>query len=282
MGIADFVTKAGQTAKAVVKILLCSRRCRADKAPDASRPIVVMGNGPSLADTIAENKRLLSESITMAVNFAAISPEFRELRPRYYLLADPLFFSGSNEGNMPALRRALGAIDWPMTFFVPADRRNSIGNLGLSESVQVRTFNAIGIEGFAPLCHAAFRSGLAMPRPRNVLIPAIMMAMCLGFRKIALVGTDHSWLEGLSVTDNNEVVSVQRHFYADSGKEEERIRHEYRGYRIHEIVGSMAVAFKSYHDIANYAAAQGVDIVNATPRSYIDAFRREALYKILR
>ncbi len=282
MGFVEFATKAGQTARAAVKILLWSRRCSLRPCACGSRTIVIMGNGPSLARTIADNRGLLAETAGMAVNFAAISPEFAELKPGYYILADPLFFSDSTDGNMPALRRALGAVDWPLTLFVPADRRKYVARLGLSKHITVRTFNAVGIEGFGTLCRSAFRHRLAMPRPRNVLIPAIMVAIGMGFKKIVLVGADHSWLEGLSVTDDNEVVSVQRHFYADSGKEEERIRHEYRGYHIHDIVGSMAVAFKSYHDIANFAARQGVDIVNATPRSYIDAFRREGIVEAVR
>lgn len=277
MKIADFITALAQTARGACKILLCSRPLRRCKSADTSRPLVIMGNGPSLAAVIEENEALLARNITMAVNFAAISPEFSRLRPRYYLLADPLFFSGNDAGNMPALRSAFGAVDWPMTLFVPADRRRKVTTLGLSPNIEVCTFNAVGVEGFAPLCRMVYRAGLAMPRPRNVLIPAIMVGMDMGFRKIVLVGADHSWLEGLSVTDDNEVVSVQRHFYADSGEEEQRIRHEYRGYHIHDIVMSMAVAFRSYHDIANFAAAQSVDIVNATTGSYIDAFRRARL-----
>lgn len=281
MGFSEFVTKSAQTAKAAGKILLCSRRTSLARAADTSRPIVIMGNGPSLAEVLADHGDLLAENGTMAVNFAAISPEFRRIRPRYYILADPLFFSGSEEGNLPALRRAFAAVDWPMTLLVPAPMRSRTAGLSLSGAIDVRTFNAVGVEGFAPFCRAAFGAGLAMPRPRNVLIPAIMTAIAMGYGKIVLVGADHSWLEGLSVTDDNEVVSVQRHFYAESGAEERRIRHEYRGYHIHDIVGSMAVAFKSYHDIADYATARGVDIVNATAGSYIDAFRRESLVEAL-
>ena len=143
--------------------------------------------------------------------------------------------------------------------------------------VEIATFNAVGIEGFAPLCRAAFRLGLAMPRPRNVLIPSIMLAIALGYKEIIITGADHTWMKTLSVTDENEVVSIQPHFYNDGAEEQQRIRHEYRNYRLHQIVESFAVAFKSYHDIANFAAASGVKIINATPGSFIDAFERGSL-----
>ena len=49
---------------------------------------------------------------------------------------------------------------------------------------------------------------------------------------------------------------------------------EYEGYRLHDIVYSFYVAFRAYHDIRAFADRRGVDIVNITPASYIDAFPR--------
>ena len=118
---------------------------------------------------------------------------------------------------------------------------------------------------------------MGMPRPRNVLIPAIMLAIATGYTDISIVGADHSWMTSLSVTDENEVVSIQPHFYADSDHEQARVRHEYRGYRLHQIVESFAIAFRSYHHIADYAASRGVKIYNATPGSFLDAFPRRPL-----
>ena len=39
----------------------------------------------------------------------------------------------------------------------------------------------------------------------------------------------------------------------------------------------MAIAFRSYHRIENYARVKGVTIYNVTPGSYIDAFERRRL-----
>ena len=57
-----------------------------------------MGNGPSLNDTIATHGTLLRENQTMAVNFAANASVFRDIKPRFYVLADPYFFSSANYG----------------------------------------------------------------------------------------------------------------------------------------------------------------------------------------
>lgn len=265
------------TLKSAAKIVLQSS-WRCPKARNVSKgKIIVMGNGPSLNGTIAENLPLLQSTDTMAVNFAAIAPVFFELKPRYYVLADPHFFSDNAEDhNLRLLGKALGKVDWPMTLFVPAKMRTEAATRYKGPGISIRPFNAVGAEGFAPFCDFVYGRGLAMARPRNVLIPAIMLAVNEGYSEIAIVGADHSWMKTLSVTDDNEVVSVQEHFYADSKHEENRIRHEYAGYRLHQIVESFAVAFRSYHDIARYAAKRGVNVYNATPGSFIDAFPRKS------
>lgn len=259
--------------KSLVKVAVQWRHADIPRKSDASDRIVIMANGPSLADTIREHRKLLTDNITMAVNFAALAPEFSELRPRYYVLADPHFFSGKNEPNLLTLQKKLRDTDWPMTLLVPCKFASKAKEL-YGDKVRIHTFNAIGAEGYDALCHFLFDRKMAMPRPRNVLIPSIMLAIALGYTEIIITGADHSWMKTISVTDENEVVSVQPHFYKDDEHEQSRVRHEYRGYRLHQIVESFAVAFKSYIDIQNYAASRGVNIINATPESFIDAFPR--------
>lgn len=262
--------------KGLAKIALLSRPCSSLKGRAEGGRIIIMANGPSLAQTIADHADILKSTPTMAVNFAALAPEFTQLRPRYYVLADPHFFrTDICDANLDKLREHVGSATWPMTLLVPVKYKKIARRL--YGATEIATFNAVGIEGFAPLCRAAFSLGLAMPRPRNVLIPSIMLAIALGYKEIIITGADHTWMKTLSVTDDNEVVSIQPHFYNDGADEQQRIRHEYRNYRLHQIVESFAVAFKSYHDIANFAAASGVKIINATPGSFIDAFERGTL-----
>ena len=270
------VDKFFASLKGLLKIALLSRPSTSLKGRAEGERIIIMANGPSLAQTIADHADTLKSTPTMAVNFAALAPEFTQSRPRYYVLADPHFFrTDIADENLSKLRGRINGADWHITLLVPVKYRKAARRL--YGGVEIATFNAVGIEGFAPLCRAAFRLGLAMPRPRNVLIPSIMLAIALGYKEIIITGADHTWMKTLSVTDENEVVSIQPHFYNDGAEEQQRIRHEYRNYRLHQIVESFAVAFKSYHDIANFAAASGVKIINATPGSFIDAFERGSL-----
>lgn len=269
------------------------RSGRPSSAPEAelhsSQSIIVMGNGPSLRKSMEQEMEALMSLPRMAVNFAANASEYFELQPGYYILADPHFFVGGESGvagreskvdpNVVRLWHNLSLTDWPMHLWLPVRFRRHAAPLlaSLPSNVTPLWYNLTPGEGGGGITHALYRLGLAMPRPRNVLIPAIMMAMREGFREIYLVGADHSWLQSLWVDDKNRVVSVQPHFYKDNEKELERVAQEYAGCHLHDILGSMVVAFRSYFDIGRYAASRGVSIYNATPGSYIDAFPRRLL-----
>lgn len=273
--IASFASRLGQTAKSIVKLLTQRRRATITKADaDTSRPLIILANGPSLNQTIAESLPSLQAHPTLAVNFAANTPEFRTLRPRYYVLIDPHFFSATDDPNVTRLWDNLARVDWPMTLIVPARRRRLIPK---SVNIDTLTVNDIAVEGFLPLENAAFARGWGMPRPRNVLIPSIMAAIAMGFKEIYLTGADHSWMKTISVNDNNQVVSIQPHFYKDNDKELARVRTDYLHRPLHTILDSFRIAFASYHTIARFAATRGIRIVNSTPGSYIDAFPRAPL-----
>lgn len=273
--ISTFFSSLSATAKGVAKIMIQSRRPSVKRQPRSGR-MIILGNGPSLAKTIADDGDILRSSDCMAVNFMANMPQFRELRPNHYILCDPHFFTGHDDANVGRLWRQLAAVDWPMTLYLPAALRRELP-VELPRCVTVEFYNPVGIEGFDAVSFKAFDAGRAMPRPRNVLIPALMVAILAGWKRIAVVGADHSWSSSLWVDDENHVVTVQPHFYKDDEKERERVRDTYRNVRLHDIMLSFHIAFKAYHDIARYAASRGVEIINATPGSFIDAFDRDGL-----
>lgn len=277
--IALSFSRLGATIKGIVKIATQSRRASIKPVATHGDPIIIMGNGPSLADTIARQADTLRSYPSMAVNFAATAPQFVGLRPRYYILADPHFFSGSRDGNLGRLHEALSTdVNWPMTLFVPVQCRDAARDLvGGNPAITIETFNPVGAEGFDSVTHRAYARNLAMPRPRNVLIPAIMVALALGYKTVYIVGADHSWMKTLDVNEHNEVVSIQPHFYKEGEEEKARVNNEYRGYALHTIINSFYVAFKAYHDIRRYADRVGASIYNSTPGSFIDAFERRQL-----
>ncbi len=262
------------------KVLLLSKRPSAAGTPK-SEPLIIMGNGPSLRDTIANHSDILKKSRTLAVNFAANADSYFDLRPDIYVLADPHFFRTDDDGvsadpNVRRLWDNIASTDWDITLYVPCKVKLP-GKIFQNHHITVKRYNLTPGEGISGPIHWLYRKGLAMPRPRNVLIASLMIALREGFRTIYIVGADHTWSRDLWVDDKNRVISVQKHFYKDNDKEFERVAQEYAGYHLHDILNSLTIAFRSYHQIAEYATKIGAKIINCTPGSFIDAFPREDL-----
>ena len=280
MKISNILKNIWESAATVGKVVLLSRRpSSAARKETEHNTLIIMGNGPSLRQTIDRNFTTLMKHDRMAVNFAGNAPEFFTLKPTDYILADPHFFEGvESDENVGKLWKNLSEVTWPMRLHIPVKMKGKLPRkYPLPKDVTLTYFNLTPGEGFNCITYPLFRSGLAMPRPRNVMIPAIMEGIRNGYRHIYLTGADHTWMHSLFVDEQNRVVSIQPHFYKDNSKELDRVAKEYEGYHLHDILQSMTVAFRSYHQIADYARKTGVEIINATEGSMIDAFRRRPL-----
>ena len=257
--VAGGLMRGVESLVSVVKLLSGSRGCDWVCGGGGRRcggELVVLGNGPSLRGLLDGDRAGLRGRDLLAVNFAGRTVEFFDLRPGLYVLADPVFFGGTDDGNVLGLREALGRVDWDMRLFVPwgVDASAYEGN----GCVRVERFNFLAVEGWGWLERWAWGSGRGMPRPRNVLIPSLMIGLWLGYDVVYVAGADHSWMRTLEVDEGNRVVSVQPHFYADNEEEGRRVAGVYGGVRLHEVVYSFYLAFKGYHAIRGLADRLGV------------------------
>lgn len=267
-----------QTFLSMVKILLQSKwSTRFPSQFSNLDELLILANGPSLNKTIENGNDFLKGKTLLAVNFFVNSPRFAELRPELYLIADPLFWL------VPEKRQQLfGGLaektTWPMTLFIP---RRALKNkewkplLGGNSQIKIVVYNTTPIEGFQGFCNWVFHKGWGVPRPHNVLIPSIAVGLRLQFKKIYLAGADHSWLPEIRVTDDNVVLMHQKHFYDQGTSKADTVKQEnLQSAHIYTILYHMYVSFKSYHILEAYAQWLGKEIINITPGSYIDAFRR--------
>lgn len=265
------------------KVLLLSRRPFSAGKPKDER-LIIMGNGPSLRDAISEYPDLLKRSKTLAVNFAANAEEFSQLKPALYVLTDPHFFNTDAEGKSPdpnvdRLWMNLSNADWDMTLYVPC-RREIPESIAKIRHITIKRYNMTPGEGMRGPVHWLYRRGLAMPRPRNVLIASIMVALREGYRDILILGADHTWSRDLRVDDENRVISESGHFYKDSDKERQRVAQVYAGRHLHDVLENLTVTFRSYHQVKDFADEIGAKITNCTHGSFIDAFPRSTLENI--
>lgn len=246
-----------------------------------TEPIIILGNGPSLKNVVTDKLEILTKSTTLAVNYAANTDAFSKIRPSYYVLTDPNFFNLDAEGkssnpNVDSLWEALSKLEWDMTLFLPFKKKYP-AFIKKNGRLKIKKYNMTPGEGIKRPVHWLYRHGWAMPRPRNVLIASIMIALREGFREIYIVGADHNWTQDLWVDEKNRLITVQKHFYKDNEKEQKFADSVYSKLRLHDVLGSLAIAFRSYHQIANFADEIGATIINSTPGSFVDAFPRGPL-----
>ncbi len=267
-----------QTFLSIVKIVLQSKwNTRLPASFSNPNELLILANGPSLNRTVQEASTFVQGKTLLAVNFCVTSPMFEQLRPELYLIADPLFWIVP-EKRVQLFQTLAEKTTWDMTLFVPA---RALKNkewqplLAGNPHIHLCIYNTTPIEGFQGFCNRVFRKGWGVPRPHNVLIPSIAIGLRLPFRKIYLAGADHSWLPEITVTDDNVVLMHQKHFYDQNKSKAATVSQEnLNSARLYTILYHMYVAFKSYFVLEAYSKTLGKEVINVTPGSYIDAFKR--------
>lgn len=230
----------------------------------------VLGNGSSL-----KNSLLLFDDKTdyMVVNSHVLDESYSLLKPKYYVLADPSFFT-SKEG-YDILKAIANKTKWNMMLFVPDQHVKKCGYLQKIKSNYINIIHYNGYEYYGPESKRqyCYDCNLAMPSVENVMVASLYIAIYLGYKTVELYGVEHSWTKSLYVNDHNQVCLHDDHFY-DKEKISDRIFTKSDGsyFKTHEILKMYSRMFESYWEIKEIANRKGVEIVNYTPHSFIDAF----------
>ncbi len=285
-----FLVRLQQSAGTLLKIALRSKLLIRLPAPKSPR-LIIMGNGPSLKTEIKNHGDLLAEATTLGVNYFANTEAYTTIKPDLYMLSAPDFWVDQVSDRHKRLRDQLLAdiisqTDWPMQLFIPvAGVKSAYLKQQMRQfpaNIEVISFNPTPVEGLQSVNHFCFKNNWGMPRPHNVIIPSLMLAINIGYREIGLIGVEHSWLPEITVTEDNVALVHQKHFY-DSGSSKSRPMHKInRPRRLHEILEKFMLAFQAYHTIEAYAQSRQIQIFNCTAGSYIDAFKRRGIRELLR
>jgi hypothetical protein len=165
-----------------------------------------------------------------------------------------------------------------LNLFIPSSARKYRrwrSKIRQNKLIKITYFNTTPIEGFKWFVHFGIKRGLGLPRPHNVLIPSVALACNLGYRKIYLLGAENSIFKEISVTDQNEVLLTQKHFYDSNNASARPMDKLGKGNRkMHEVLQKLVYSFQGYWILQEYAVRRHVKIFNATPNSFIDAFAK--------
>jgi hypothetical protein len=281
----DFFSDLFGSIFTLVKVVAWSRPMRLPIL-DANE-CIILGNGPSLARNLEEDFDILSKKILMCVNFFPRSPYFLKLKPKILTICDPHFWenyrpSATIEERNEFFDLVVKLVDWKMMLFIPMRAKSNkplIANLRTNKNIGLYFYNSTPITGFTAFKNFMFRYKLGMPRPRNVLIPSIHLAILLNFRKVLLLGAEHNWFEDLYVDENNSVMINIKHFYEKKTESRPFLLFGTEKARMYEILKQFYHVFYSYFDLKEFARVCNVEIVNCTPVSHIDAFKKQSLRK---
>ncbi len=285
LSIKNFFFLSGQSLASLLKVFLMSKP--AGKLPSpVHKEAVVLGNGPSLENFLKEKKEFCENKDLWAVNHFVNTKEYTGLKPRYYLINVPEFWKEDIDEDYRQKRQKIfedfaRKTTWDIHLFLDGGARKArfwkkiIKN---NSHIHVHFFNSTPIEGFEKFRFFCYARSCGMPRPHNVLIPVLITAVNMGYEKIYITGADHNWMQELFVGEDNTVYLTQKHFYDARTAVPAVMKKEGKGQRkMHEILTKFVHAFKGYWEINAYARKKGTQIINITPASMIDAFKRQKI-----
>ncbi len=276
----NFFSQCINTSVSLAKILLISKR--KNKLPKAtSENCIVLGNGPSLKQSLEKHIDFFKKHSLICVNSFSITEEYVILKPSHYVILDSGFWKSEAETIIESLNAIKTKTSWEINLFVPqmAAKSGRFEQLCKeNKNIKLHYFNYTVFKGFENIAHYFYSKNLAMPQAQNVLVASLFLGINMGFQKIILVGADHTWHQTLHLNDKNEVCVKHTHFY----EQEEKLNYVpfYKGahskeiFRMDELFFTWAKVFWGYLMLNDYAKKQKVKILNASEISFIDAFER--------
>lgn len=279
MQIKQIITKTikivAQTIKSIFEILiynnisLANSINKSNKLPIENK-LAVLGNGNSL------NEICISTGYDfLVVNRHVLSETYINLRPKYYVLADPHFFY--HENGLEVIKKIFEVTQWNMILFIPYKKNRLSKRIKYkNELITIVEYNQHTFTGLEKIKQILYKLNLAIPYIQNVLAASVYIGVCLKYKQIELYGVEHSWLKQLSVNDDNKVCLDNPHFF-DKEKTPPKTWEEihYRDAKLHEVLSMYAKMFEAYFDVNAFALNMNCNIYNCTPNSYIDAFQRK-------
>ncbi len=284
--IQNFIEACYQTLISFLRILFRFRfKNHVPRNTNKNSVLAILANGPSLNDSIRLHPEEFKGKELMAVNQFALSDVYVDLKPSKYVLLDIGFFIDDTiprvkETKDKLVEALIKKTDWPVTMYFPHEGKGSSIHRVLAGSGKAFSFvffNRTNVEGLQAFRHWAYRHNLGMPKPQNVLVGCLMLALVMRFEKIEIYGADHSWLENIRIDDSNRLISQEKHFYDKDKKGKATLKEHPETLaraRLHDYLYDLARTFSSYHLIHDFADSMGARIVNASEVSYIDAFER--------
>lgn len=253
-----------------------------------SEKLVIIGNGPSLIESVEKFKCEIVANDRICVNFFASSDLYEVLKPNIYVFADPAFFwvPENQENSMRTLfDNMVNKTTWDLRVVIPYGAKDApmLNQLRSNKNITIDFYNSSDQDVGKMTKYEAWDKNLVCPPSQNVLNVCIYLALFWEYPEIYLIGADSSFLEDIRVDqDTNELFSVDRHFYQQDKVYSDKKLFETRGrvrsdWKLHELIQAYGRMFEYYYELREYADYKGLKVYNASEYSWINCFERKKL-----
>ena len=242
---------------------------------DKVKDIFVLGNGPSLNKDLDHIGQYREQVDLVAVNFFGLTPLFEKLKPRHYVISDPIFFKENRSEQVNKLFQKFESIaNWKMILVVPESGIFMQELLKKNKNISFVIFSNLRMVGYLPIINYFYKKGLAIPAGTNIIIPSLIYAINLGYSRICLFGADHSWLKTLSVDFDDNLIHMDEHYY---DKKKRNLSEEFpeTKFPVYAQIMNMKKLFEAYHLVDRYARMNDCVIYNTSSATLLDIFKRK-------
>ncbi len=275
------------TAFSILKIIILVRKkgARINDFTD-KKHFILLGNGPSLVEELNKIIEIPKRAEVICVNHFPSTDQFEVIKPKFYVTGAPDLWLDDIDQNFidnsnKLFKNINKKTNWEFYLFIPFEAKKHKRwqqHLITNPFVKIKYYNNNAVEGLKSFSYLCYRNQLGMPRPHNVMIPCLSLCMQPHVKNVLLLGVGHTWLRDLTVTQNNEVLLNQKHFYDKDKSEAKPLDKRGKGSRnLYEVLSKFTLAFYGYFIIKKYAESLNIKIYNGTKDSYIDAFERKSI-----
>lgn len=252
------------------------------KSPLERDTCFVLGNGPSLNADLEKYNDFSCMGDVWCVNQFGESQLYEIIKPKHYVFADPSYWGEVESAKLIEMRNQIfesliKKTNWPLSIYAPFQAKNYFNQIFQSATnIRLIFYNNVPVRGHKKVVEFFYKHGLGMPMVQNVLVAALFLSIHRGYKKIILLGADHSWHQTLQLDDSNRVCYQDRHFYETEAKLVPFTMggHEQETFTMPQLFFAFANMFEGYWKIKEYSKFVGAEIYNASSVTYIDAFKR--------
>lgn len=241
---------------------------KAKKVNDEKK-VHIVARGPSINESL---KNIDDSNEFYMLNGLATSDYLTKYKPSTFFLFDPAFFDACMTESDQSVWNGLNErITWEMELVVPYRYKNSVRNRLSNQKIKLRFVrDAVMMTESYKTDFFFYKKNLAIPPVGTVAMYAIYWAIQKGTKKIYVHGVDYSL--GFKVDRDNRIWYVCPH---EDGTEERYEAKKYENGNLWKAFETMASEFKTFKRLDMYAKQRGIQIVNMSPESRIDAFRKQ-------